>query len=318
MATDRGSVAGVGKAQVALSTGSLYNWALDRVFELASVTGYDGVELMVDARMDSHDVGYLRCLCERWQIPILSVHTPFVQHVEGWTDVPEARVEQAVRLAEALGAATVVAHAPLRWQVGHLHVSLGGRRLQRLLIMPWESAVGARYARWLLEDLPALQAQLAVRIAIENMPAHRAWGRPIRLHRFTSVEELRRFPNLVLDSTHWGTCGVEPVEVYRALKEQVIHVHLSNYDGREHRMPAKGKLRLDLLLQEMGRSGFGGVIAVEVEPGAVAEGDWSEAHLRQALSSAAAEVRQHLMAHPSHSDNEKTTPSRTPMLGRAV
>ncbi|HOG45976.1 MAG TPA: hypothetical protein PLJ35_08665 [Anaerolineae bacterium] len=55
MASDRGNDAGIG-AKITLSTGALYSWALDRVFELAAATGYDGIELLVDARMDSYDV----------------------------------------------------------------------------------------------------------------------------------------------------------------------------------------------------------------------------------------------------------------------
>lgn len=313
MGSDRGNAARVVRAQVALSTGSLYNWALDRVFELAAAAGYDGVELLVDARMDSYDVPYLRGLCARWRIPILSVHVPFAERVEGWPEAPEGRVVQAVRLAEALGAATVVAHAPLRWQVGHLRIVLGRRRLERLLIMPWESAGGARYARWLLEGLPELQAHSTVRVAIENMPVHRAWGRAIQLHRFESLEALRRFPHLVLDTTHWGTCGVEPVDVYRALGERIVHVHLSNYDGREHRLPAKGNLRLGLLLEEMGRAGFSGIVAIEVYPGAVAEGDWSAGHLQRALAAVAAETRQQLRAGASHSHKD-ISPRPTPFL----
>ncbi len=307
MASDGSHAAGVGSPEVILSTGSLYNWALDRVFGLAAAAGYDGMELLVDARMESHHAAYLRDLSERCGLPILSVHTPFALRVEGWPDDAAERVERAVHLAEALGARTVVAHAPLLWQVAHVQVGVGARRFQRLLVMPWHSPAGARYARWLLEELPALQARSGVCIAVENMPAHRAWGRAIRLHRFTSVEDLRQFPHLVLDTTHWGTCGVDPAEVYRALQERIVHVHLSNYDGREHRMPFKGNLALESLLEEMRRAAFGGLLVVEVEPWALAAGDWSAGHLRQALADTARRCRQLLGLSPSHSHGEKDT-----------
>ncbi len=315
MASDCGNDVGVGAA-IALSTGSLHCWALDRVFGMAAATGYDGVELLVDARMDSYDVPYLRRLSERWGIAVLSVHTPFARHVEGWPECAEGRVERAVHLAEELGARTVVAHAPLRWQTGHFRLAIGGWQFERLLVLPWESRVGARYTRWLLEELPALQAQTGVRVAVENMPAHRVWGRPLRLHRFTCVEELRQFPHLVLDTTHWGTCGVDPLGVYRALEDRVIHVHLSDYDGREHRMPFKGELALERLLQAMREAHFGGVLVVEVEPGAVAEGDWGAEHLMRSLEAAATQCRALLAARPSHSHDGQANPSLPNRPGR--
>ncbi len=292
---------GVSRPRVVLSTGTLYNWALERVFALAAACRYDGVELLVDTRMDSSDVPYLRDLSERVGVPVLSVHTPFAEHVEGWPQEPIARVERSVCLAEALGAEAVVAHAPLRWQVGHVAVSVGGWRLRGLLVLPWRSAAGARYARWLVEDLPALQARTPVRVAIENMPAHRACGRPVQLHRFSSAEALAVFPHVVLDTTHWGTCGVEPLAVYRELMGRVCHVHLSDYDGREHRLPFKGRLGLAALLAEMGAAGFRGLVVIEAEPSAVAEGDWSPLHIEHSLARAAAETRAALVEPPSHS-----------------
>jgi sugar phosphate isomerase/epimerase len=309
MGIDRGHTAGVERAQVALSTGSLYTWALERVFALAAAAGYDGVELLVDARMDSYDVPYLRGLSERCRMPILSVHTPFVERLEGWPDAPEARVERTVRLAEALGARNVVAHAPLRWQVGRVQVALGGWRAERGFVLPWRSPAGARYARWLVEELPALQAQTPVQVALENMPMRRAWGRNLQLHHFSSIEELGRFPCLVLDTTHWGTCGVDPVKVYRALHERIVHVHLSNYDGREHRLPAKGALDLDALLVAMRQAGFSGLLVIEVEPRAVMDGDWSEARARRELEEACMHSRALLGLLPSHSQRSQVSPS---------
>jgi sugar phosphate isomerase/epimerase len=285
---------------VTLSTGSLYNWALDRVFELANSVGYDGVELLVDARMDSYDVSYLQQLIERWQIPILSVHSPFAARLEGWPEEPEGRLQQAVRLAECLGAETVVAHAPLRWPVGHVQVALGQHTIRREFLLPWPSAAGARHYRWLRDELPDFQAQTAVRIAIENMPARRVCGWPVRFHRCSEVGDLAQFAYVVLDTTHWGTCGVEPLAVYRALRAQVVHVHLADYDGREHRLPFKGHLDLAGLLRAIGEGGFGGCVVVEAEPWAVAEGKWSERHMAEQLGAVAAMTRAFLRSGAAH------------------
>jgi len=244
------------------------------------------------------------------------VHTPFARHVEGWPDSAEGRVERTVCLAEALGARTVVAHAPLRWEAAHIRLAFGGWQFERLLVLPWASRAGARYARWLLEELPALEARAGVCVAVENMPARRTCGRRLRLHRFTSVEELRQFRHLVLDTTHWGTCGVDPVSVYAALGERIIHVHLSNYDGREHRMPFKGELALERLLEAMRAARFAGLLVVEVEPGAVAEGDWGETHIARVLGEAARQCRSLLYGDPSHSHAALTQRGQATSLDR--
>jgi len=45
--------------------------------------------------------------------------------------------------------------------------------------------------------------------------------------------------------------------------------HLSNYDGREHRSPPDGSLRLGSLLQALTRDGYRGAVTVECHPDAL-------------------------------------------------
>lgn len=298
-------MSGTGKAELVLSTGSLYTLALDRVFELASATGYDGVELLVDWRLDSFEVPYLQRLSERWGIPISSVHTPFAERVDGWPETPEGRVERTVELTEQLRARTVVAHTPERWHV----ISLRSTFSQRVLrwVVPWPNGSGERYARWLQEELPALQRKTAVRIAVENMPARRVLGQRVAGYRFSRIEDLERWPYLVLDTTHWGTWGMDPNEAYKALRERIIHVHLSNYDGKEHRLPFSGRLKLEELLRRLREDAYSGIVAIELEPGAVGQGDWSDGHLREVLGEVAARCRGLLGLPASHSQSPCNT-----------
>jgi len=308
MGTDRSDAARAGGPLIGLSTGSLFNLALDRVFGLAASAGYDGVELLVDGRRDSYDVPYLQGLVNRWGIPILSVHTPFVAGIDGWPEESERRVAQTVRLAEEVGAQTVIAHAPLRWHLLRIHLYATFGRRSFHLIVPWPNRREGRYARWLCKELPALQAQTPVRIAVENMPAGRAFGRRVSMYQLSTVPELRRWPFLVLDTTHWGTWDVDPLLAYEALKEHVIHVHLSDYDGREHRLPFSGHLGLENLLRRLGAGGYSGVVIVELDPWAAAGGDWSESHLRQVLGEVAVRSRRLVGRVPSHSHTQIPQP----------
>jgi sugar phosphate isomerase/epimerase len=297
-----------GAVRVALSTGSLYNWSLDRVFELAQASGFDGVELLVDARMESYDEGYLNRLSREHSVPIVSVHTPFAARAEGWPSASEERVQQAVGLAERLGAETVVAHLPLRRAMGHVELAVGEWRRRWDFLLPWGNRAGERYARWLVEEMAELQARTPLRIAIENMPARRVWGRPVAFHHFSEPEQLVRFPYLVLDTTHWGTRGVDPVSVYETLKDRIVHVHLADYDGREHRLPFKGGLGLERLLQAMAAAHFSGTIVVESEP-------WAIGGISTRLRQTAAAIRAHLASSHSHSHPRPLHPTPLVRLG---
>ena len=50
---------------VVFSTGSLYPFGLERVYALAAEAGYDGVEIMMDERWDTHQDYYLNGLAEK-------------------------------------------------------------------------------------------------------------------------------------------------------------------------------------------------------------------------------------------------------------
>ena len=45
---------------VIFSTGSLYPFGLERVYAWATEAGFDGVEIMMDERWDTHQEEYLR------------------------------------------------------------------------------------------------------------------------------------------------------------------------------------------------------------------------------------------------------------------
>jgi sugar phosphate isomerase/epimerase len=253
--------------QFIFSTGSLHTYGVDRCFELAARAGFDGIELMVDQRWDTRQPEYLQRLSDHFRLPIVAVHSPFAPHVPGWPDDEPGRIQASVRLAETVGAGVVVHHLPLR--SGWLWVQAGPRRLF-LPVPGWK--VHAAYRRWLLEEYQTVQATTPVTLAIENMPARRWLRRQWNAHHWNSVSEIVRFPALTMDTTHLGTWGLEPVEVYFHLQGRVRHVHLSNFDGKEHRRPEDGRLRLDRLLAGLASDGYQGAVTLELQPDALSAG----------------------------------------------
>ena len=109
-------------APVIFSTGSLYPFGLDRSYGWAVEAGYDGVEIMMDERWDTHQDTYLVHLAEKHGIPILALHTPLYQGA--WRLDPEETLVRSAKLADRIGAPVVVVHPPppgrplARWDPG--------------------------------------------------------------------------------------------------------------------------------------------------------------------------------------------------------
>jgi sugar phosphate isomerase/epimerase len=249
--------------KIAFSTGSLYTYGLGRVFGLAQEAGFDGVEVIVDNRLDTRDVPYLRRLQERYDLPILSLHSPFpLIGVDGWPWNEATRTRRTVALAEALGVPTVVTHLPLRLHIALVQATLVERRLLLPIFWPW----GRSYARWLKTGLPALQQASPVTVAVENMPCFWLGRRRLDVHHMNRIEEWSQFPYVTLDTTHLGTWGLDVLAVYERLADHVAHVHLSNYhDGQEHLRLDDGDLPLGAFLERL-RGRFRGIVSVELNP----------------------------------------------------
>ena len=273
---------------IALSTGSLYSYATARVFELAAEAGYDGVEVVVDYRWDTRQPAYLLHLSAEYALPIVAIHSPFLPDVTGWPDDQLGRLERAVELAQELGVTTVVTHLPLRF---HVILCRWGVHHARRLWLPVPIPRRGAYYHFLHNGLAGFEAGSGVTIAVENMPLNRRLG--LRLDRFwlNSPDEMCRFPHLTLDTTHLGTWGLDPLTVYEQLRDRVVHVHLSNFDGREHRSPPDGQLPLGELLRRLARDDYRGVITVETGPDAMDAQD--EAKCLVALRRALAFCRTH-------------------------
>jgi sugar phosphate isomerase/epimerase len=250
---------------IVLSSGSLHTYGLPRVFDLAARVGFDGIELMVDAPNDNRNASYLRRLSDAHALPIAAVHSPFVMDIPGWPADQMGRLERTVALAQELGAPLVVSHLPYRiyWLTCRWH----GARSRRALFPVFWPRREAYYCLLRREDrLAQMEADTGVIVAIENMPARRLLGMSLPLYWFNRLDELARFPHLTLDTTHVGTWGLDLLDVWDALGARVAHVHLSNYDGREHRLPTDGRLALDSFLHRLAEDGFRGAVSVECGP----------------------------------------------------
>jgi sugar phosphate isomerase/epimerase len=277
---------------IALSTGSLYVYGTARVFELAAQVGFDGIEVLCDHRPDTRDPAYLRRLSSQYGLPIVALHNPFTHSLSAWPGDQLGRLERTLALAKELEVPTVVAHLPYR--LAGVVVRWNGALSGRLgFALPWTQR--KPWYRLLAQDrLAELEAASGVRIAVENMPQRRALGVSLPFYWFNRPQMMTRFPHVTLDTTHVGTWGWDLLAVYEMLRDRITHVHLSNYNGREHRAPEDGRLPLDVLLRRLAEDGYPGAISIESGPEAMGAEDADLC--REALERALAFCREHMQA----------------------
>lgn len=273
---------------IVLSTGSIYTYGTARIFELAAETGFDGIEVLIDQRPDTWQADYLRRLSETYRLPILALHSPF-DHVAAWEQSPVAYLQRTVELARLLGVPVVVQHLPFR--MNDMAIRWQGFFSGRLRVFfPWQRK-DSLY-RFLTDgSLEALEQASGVNIAVENLPRRAVMGISLPLYWFNSPTQIVRFPHITLDTTHVGTWGWDLLDVYERVKSNLAHVHLSNFDGQEHRLPMNGRLPLADLLGRLARDSFTGSISVECHPDAFQAQD--ESACREALAQALAFCRKH-------------------------
>ena len=228
---------------VLAATGPFFMFSLEETFELIGEAGFDGAELMIMQDRVSQDPLRLGALAARYGVPVPAVHGPFL--VATWlvfgTD-PKGKLERCVRFAETAKVSTVVIHPPYRWQT--------------------------QYADWLDTEIPRIREETGVTIAVENMFAINVNGRSLRFFSGTTPAELGRWPYLVLDTSHLAVAGGDLLAAWDELADRVVHLHVSNNDGRgrdTHGLLDRGVLPIGEFLQEVGATGFGGAVTLELD-----------------------------------------------------
>lgn len=226
---------------VIFSTGSLYPFGLERVYAWVSEVGFDGIEIMMDERWDTHQESYLRGLTQRYGLPIMALHAPLYRGA--WGLGPEETLVRVARLASKMDVPVVVAHPPPP-----------GRPLERWMAGPLHRA-----------------REYGVAVAVENMPRSRPKGVFSVGRKSTHLPaHLAGAGEVTLDTSHAGASNVDLLEAHAALSPQLRHVHLSDSNLQrsrdEHRLPGKGRLPLKPFLAALAAGGYPGAVSLELKP----------------------------------------------------
>jgi sugar phosphate isomerase/epimerase len=210
-------------------------WTMDAFAE----AGYSGVEVLFAQSLESRDPDRILGFAREAGLSVPVVHGPymlFLRNVFGANYLDKTR--RSIELAARIGAHTLVAHAPLRWERG---------------AEQWARVQAADEA-----------AEHGVRFAMENL--YPVWG----MH-FSSVvvpEDLAGFRHVVFDTSHFAVTGTDLFAAWHALRDRVTHLHLSNNlgTGRDTHAPLEtGVLPMRRFMAHVGRSGYDGTITLELD-----------------------------------------------------
>jgi sugar phosphate isomerase/epimerase len=228
------------------STAPFFRQPLREAFRHIAAGGFDAVEVMVTRDPATQEAHLMRPLASEFGLTVEAIHAPFLLVTRRvWGTDPTGKIYRAVHLAEEIGARLVVIHPPYRWQV--------------------------RFRRWLESDLAGFSARTGVTVAVENMFPIRIRGDSggLTFHASQELEDLERFPFLVLDTSHAAVAALDIRHFYRQYAEQIQHVHLSQNAGKgwDSHMPVyqDGVLPLAEFLGDLVEGGFGGNVSIELD-----------------------------------------------------
>lgn len=232
----------VGLATIALSTSSVYPESTESAFEIASVLGYDAVEVMVGTDVASQSLDELRRLRDRYSMPIASIHAPCLLVTQRvWGTDPWGKLVRAREVAEDLGVGTVVVHPPFRWQ--------------------------REYGREFVRGLQRMAEDSHVVFAVENMFPWRARSREVMAYSPGWDVRDEDYPATTLDLSHTAVSGTDALQMARDLGDRLAHVHLADGTGSpldEHLVPGRGNQACVPVLDHLVGRGFAGTIVLEV------------------------------------------------------
>jgi sugar phosphate isomerase/epimerase len=93
-------------------------------------------------------------------------------------------------------------------------------------------------------------------------------GFAANLHHAKTPQQLDRFPNITLDTSHAAASRVNPLRFLDAFGDRIRHVHLSNNSGKgwdSHSALDQGVLNIKNIVAAISRSDFSGRISLELD-----------------------------------------------------
>ena len=225
------------------STGPFWAFELPAALDALAEAGFTDIELMVTRDPQTQEPELPGRLAEERGLRIASIHAPFLVITKTvWGMDPLEKIRRGTEMCQALGCDTMVVHPPYLWE--------------------------RAFARWLTHEAADHSEESGVTIAVETMYPKWVAGRQVRAYRWLNPTELfSKCHRVAMDTSHVTVARQDILDVYRQLLPKLVHIHLSNNagDGRDgHLELEQGILPMDRFLNEVRRTGYDGVISLEL------------------------------------------------------
>ena len=245
---------------IAFSTGCLYRYPLEEIFQIAGEAGFDGIELLIGSNSYNVEISNIRELSDKYALPVLSLHSPFISY-DGWVGFWE-RIWKSLSLAIELSIPVVNFHPPTGiFPRYRLTDELSEH------VKAYKEALDGSGITLTIENLPAI---VAFRVSFVSRYLPRSVKNIHQLVEFARENDI----HLTFDTTHIGTTGINLLGAYEVFKDRIANIHLSDYDGRwQHLLPGTGHLPLGKLLAQVRDDGYEGAITLETSPFAMEHED---------------------------------------------
>jgi len=255
--------------KIVFSAGSLYTLSLEKAFEIARDTGFDGMEIIINHDFQYGDNAALIRDLEAI-LPVCSLHAPFLE-LDGWGN----KIDQLYRtsdLAAETGIPLINFHPPA-WL-----------------------AMEFKFWRWFkgIKDFQKEVGGGKVIITAENMPCIGAFRvNPHFLGNTSSMIDFMKERNLFLtfDTAHMGSSKANFLTDFHLFYDsgRMRNIHFSDYGyGREHLLPGHGVLPLTRFLNHLRRTGYDEALTLELSPHELPE---EESLIRDSLTEILAYLR---------------------------
>jgi sugar phosphate isomerase/epimerase len=225
---------------IIMSTAPFFLRPVREAFGHIADAGFEEVEVMVTRDPDTQDPSSLFAAAAAYGLTVRAIHTPSLLITRRvWGTDPIGKVKKAIEMADMLGAGTVIAHPPYRWQDS--------------------------YANWLSHEMPAEAAEANTVVAMENMFPLRLRGVSGPSLREASLDD---YSHVTLDTSHAAVSKADIRDTASSMGSRLAHVHLSDNAGKgwdSHLPVNEGVLPLAALLEDLRDNGFAGAVSLELD-----------------------------------------------------
>lgn len=240
---------------LSLSTGCMFTLPLQKIFELAAESGFDGVEVIINQDFQQiNPVTLIRSLQEITTIH--SLHAPFME-LSDWGGSIDS-LKRTVELAATCDIPLVNFHPP-SW----MGLDIG-------------------FWRWLY-SVNDYQQEIGlggkVTVTLENMPWVGKWKiNPHILSNTQRMVDFIRDHNLYMtfDCTHMGSGKTNFINDFLLCYDsgRIRNIHFSDYGhGREHLLPGHGILPLTRFLNQLRNTEYQNTVTLELDPRELPKGE---------------------------------------------